>query len=383
MRTRGESEAQDTLKDLEDAVINLQKAAYSIKHIADTLEASHSSPSSLLRLHLHPPRGFPISDERTGMYTPSNMTHEDLEAALILSRMREDTGDASSAKERSERPVTSDFSTDDVEAALTLSAMHAGVFTNQEASTQPEDHNESDSELDVLDLIWGVGTKVGHEETNGAPARDTSPKNTPSIEKQNLILAYLRSSLTVHTITDLEKSLPSVVDIKSTEVKDLLQALSDDGKIRVEKIGNEMWFWSFVSEEKKCRDHAMTNLREEKTKVYLVLRELEARVKEARALKMEDPERESLIEKRLLLDCEIGALRKELELYKDVDPAELDRKRKDIKVLRSKAERWTNNIEIIEGQILNLIGGDKEKLDRIKREIYGHEYVKGVGLREL
>ena len=166
-------------------------------------------------------------------------------------------------------------------------------------------------------------------------------------------------------------------------VKDYLQALSDEGRIRVEKIGSGNWYWSFASEEKKTREVVMEKLRDDKMKVESALVELNGAVKEATSLKGEDPDREGLIEKRLILEHEVGVLKKELEGYKDGDPGEVERRRKEIKVLQANAERWTDNIDVLEGQMLSLMGGDREKLDGIKREVYGNEYVEGEGLREL
>ena len=166
-------------------------------------------------------------------------------------------------------------------------------------------------------------------------------------------------------------------------VKDYLQALSDDGKIHVEKIGSGNWYWSFASDEKKARDKTMETLHEEKAKVDVALKELEGKVKEANGLRDNDPDREPLVEKRLILEHEVSGLRNELEGYKDGDPGEVDRKRRDIRLLRSKAERWTDNIGILEGQMLSLLGGDRQKLDQIKREVYEDEYVEGEGLKEL
>ncbi len=166
-------------------------------------------------------------------------------------------------------------------------------------------------------------------------------------------------------------------------VKDYLQALSDEGRIRVEKIGSGNWYWSFASEEKKARDDVMGKLRDEKAKVDATLQELEVKVKEAKELRGEDPDREALVERRLALEYDVGTLRKELEGYKDGDPGEVDRRRKEIQFLQTKAEKWTDNIGILEGQMLNSLGGDREKLDGIKREVYGDEYLEGEGLREL
>ena len=168
------------------------------------------------------------------------------------------------------------------------------------------------------------------------------------------------------------------------QVKDYLQALSDEGKIRVEKIGSGNWYWSFLSEEKRSRENALGKLKEELAKVEGSLGELEEKVREASEKKGEDgKDRGKLVSAKLEFDREVGVLRKELEGYKDGDPGEVERRRKEIKGLQARAEVWTDNIGILEGYMLNLMGGDREKLDGIKKELYGDEYVEGEGLREL
>ena len=211
-----------------------------------------------------------------------------------------------------------------------------------------------------------------------------APKTLPPIAKQNLILSYLHNSRTAHSIKELEKSLPSVASINGMQVKDYLQALSDEGRIRVEKIGSGNWYWSFLSEEKKSRDNVLGQLKEESGKVQGSLGELEAKVREASEKRGEDDEdRGRLVSAQLELRGEVEALQKELEGYKDGDPGEVERRRKESKALQANAELWTDNIRILEGYALGLMGGDGEKLDAVKRELYGDDYVEGEGLKEL
>ena len=168
------------------------------------------------------------------------------------------------------------------------------------------------------------------------------------------------------------------------QVKDYLQALSDEGKIRVEKIGSGNWYWSFLSEEKKSRDNVLGKLKEELAKVEGSLGELEEKVRQASEKRgEEDEERGKLVSVRLELEGEVGGLRKELEGYKDGDPGEVERRRKEIRGLQAKAEVWTDNIGVLEAYVLNLMGGDRGNLDGMKRELYGDEYVEGEGLKEL
>ena len=168
------------------------------------------------------------------------------------------------------------------------------------------------------------------------------------------------------------------------QVKDYLQALSDEGRIRVEKIGSGNWYWSFLSEEKKTRDNVLGNLKEELGKVQGSLEDLEAKVREASEKRGEDDEdRGRLVSAQLELHGEVAVLKKELEGYKDGDPGEVERRRKESKALQAKAEVWTDNISILEGYALGLMGGDREQLDAVKRELYGDQYVEGEGLKEL
>ena len=211
-----------------------------------------------------------------------------------------------------------------------------------------------------------------------------APKTLPPFAKQNLILTYLRSSLTVHTIKDLEKSLPSVASINSMQVKDYLQALHDEGRIHVEKIGSGNWYWSFLSEEKNTRDTTMGKLKEEKEKINTAVAELEGKVKAAMEERGGDDEgRGELIARRLVLEDEVGDLRRELEGYKENDPGEVERLRKEVVAFRAGAERWTDNIGILEGRVVQMTGGDKEQIEGIRRMVYGGEYVEGEGLKEL
>ena len=72
------------------------------------------------------------------------------------------------------------------------------------------------------------------------------------------------------------------------QVKDYLQALSDDNKIRVEKIGSGNWYWSFPADEKKAKDAALMKAQEEYEKANVAMAELQAKVDSAGAARAED-----------------------------------------------------------------------------------------------
>ncbi|KAI9756604.1 MAG: hypothetical protein M4579_003782 [Chaenotheca gracillima] len=220
---------------------------------------------------------------------------------------------------------------------------------------------------------------------------DTAPKSNPSAVKQQMILTYLQHSGTVHNIKELEKALPSVASINGMQVKDFLQALWDDDKIRVEKIGSGNWYWSFSNEAKKAKERMRDGLQAEKEKIASTVTELRLKLEAAHAARDEDkegaedegPDRPTLVQMQTDLHHEMKALRVELASYSENDPVEANRKQEATMVLCSAAERWTDNIYILEQYYLDLTGRDAAAMEQIRQMIYGDEYREGEGLVEL
>lgn len=115
-----------------------------------------------------------------------------------------------------------------------------------------------------------------------------APKIQPNAQKAATILAWFHRTAQAHSIKDLEKTLPQVSSISGMHVKDYLQALSDDSKIRVEKIGSGNWYWSFPSDEKKAKDATLLKALEENNKASAVVAELQCKIEEAGAARADD-----------------------------------------------------------------------------------------------
>ncbi|KAL8825826.1 MAG: hypothetical protein Q9191_004173 [Dirinaria sp. TL-2023a] len=211
------------------------------------------------------------------------------------------------------------------------------------------------------------------------------PKTDLPAAKKALILSYFRQSMTVHTLKELEKALPSVATINGMQVKDYLQDLTNNNQIHVEKIGSGNWYWSFASEETRVRENELAKLRADLQGVEANVADLEMKINTAREERAggRGEDREELVKKQQVLAEEVAALRKELAGYADADPGEVERKRKEVEDLKVKAERWTDNLLLLESYILKVMGGDREGMDELRRQVYGEEYVEGEGLAEL
>lgn len=219
-----------------------------------------------------------------------------------------------------------------------------------------------------------------------------APKSTPPAVKQALILSWFHKSGVAHSIKDLEKALPSIASINGMLVKDYLQALSDDNKIRVEKIGSGNWYWSFPSEEKINKENALSKVKEDRDKAAAAVEELQAKVDEADAAREEDEDmllgssgdRKFLTVRHAELTKELEGFRKELATYSDNDPVELDRKKQRMEQSKRDAEKWTEEIQAMESWINSRTGGDREQMLSMKRDWYGDEFDDENGaLKEL
>ena len=170
------------------------------------------------------------------------------------------------------------------------------------------------------------------------------------------------------------------------QVKDYLQALSDEGQVRVEKIGSGNWYWSFMSEEKKAKELILKSLSDDRQRMDKGMGELRSSIEHAQESVGEggnEEEREGLIKQHEKQKEEVEVMRKELEGYGNGDPTQILRKRQEVEELKARAQKWTDNIYCIEGYLREITGGDQGALEGIREEYYESEYVAGEGLQEL
>lgn len=176
------------------------------------------------------------------------------------------------------------------------------------------------------------------------------------------------------------------------QVKEHVQALLDEGTLRVEKIGSGNWYWSFGSEGRKERDGVREKLEKEHEKVMKGVMEVEEKVAEARrAMKDEEgkdgdghlEERARLVTRQEELEAETKKLRSEEEAFRTAGSAAVERMGEEIEEWKGMAGLWTDNIYVLEGYLGKLAGGDREVVEAVRRECYGDEYVEGEGLMEI
>ncbi|KAH9844486.1 Mnd1 family [Teratosphaeria destructans] len=188
-------------------------------------------------------------------------------------------------------------------------------------------------------------------------------------------------------------SIPSKQAEEPTDPgQDYLQALQDENKINVEKIGSGNWYWSFISQDKKTRQAALAEAQSAHDKQAAINADLEAKVVETQAQRADEEDmldsggdnREELMSQKGQLEIELNFLRKELSAYSDSDPTELQRKKKEMLVLKGQAEQFTDEILAMEGWFKDVGQVDGEQMLAMKMDWYDGEFDEEEGgLREL
>lgn len=141
-----------------------------------------------------------------------------------------------------------------------------------------------------------------------------------------------------------------------------------------------------LEEEKMKLDGCVAELEEKLRRVQMERREAEEEGEDNKDGEGgEGGEGEGLMMMRREKDLkeELDELRRELTGYRDGDPVEVMKKKGEVEVCKERAERWTDNIEVLEGWLKGVLGGDRERMEGIRKMFYGDEYIEGEGLRDL
>lgn len=95
-------------------------------------------------------------------------------------------------------------------------------------------------------------------------------------------------------------------------------------------------------------------------------------------------DRKALITKHAGLAKELEDLRQELATFSEQDPVEVEKKKKEMHLLLMDVEKYTDQIQSMEGWFKEIAACDAETLHGLKLTLYGDEFDEEAGgLREL
>lgn len=173
-----------------------------------------------------------------------------------------------------------------------------------------------------------------------------APRGLSADEKKVKMLEIFHETADFYTMKELEKLGPKLKGVVSQTVKDIVQELVDDNLVCFDKIGTGNYYWSFPSAAGAQKQAALDKAQRELEGVNAKIVETEEAIKEAQKGREDTADRRKLLSTHQTLVDAGAAMRKELEAFRNADPAKYERKRKAVQVCKDAALRWTGQQQI-------------------------------------
>ncbi|PVU99668.1 hypothetical protein BB560_005471, partial [Smittium megazygosporum] len=143
-------------------------------------------------------------------------------------------------------------------------------------------------------------------------------------------------------------SLSLLGNLALATIKDTLQALVDDGKAHLEKVGTSNYYWAFPSEAVVKRKRKLEELQSQHSDLTKQKNTLEAQINESLKGKEESDERKELEAQLFELEETNKKQSESLERFRECDPEVLRALKEKSTIAKTAANRWTDNIFILQ-----------------------------------
>ena len=148
-------------------------------------------------------------------------------------------------------------------------------------------------------------------------------KGVSAEEKSRRILEIYQRKGDVYNLKEIEK-LGSKAGVIEQTIKDVNQALVDDGKVMTEKIGSGNFYWSFPSQALVDKQEKLSQLEGRLDKSKRNADHLEERLGEAQLSRQPSEERTASLERLKSLTAEKARLAATIDSQKEHDPEQVE-----------------------------------------------------------
>ncbi|KAJ1882848.1 Meiotic nuclear division protein 1 [Coemansia sp. RSA 486] len=211
--------------------------------------------------------------------------------------------------------------------------------------------------------VDGAGVRGDEEETKRRRVEAMGPRLTID-EKRKRMMEIFHDTMEPYLLKELEKIGPKQKGIVSQTVKDVVQSLVDDNMVRCEKIGTSNYFWSFPSESALKRKTRLQDLQKEVLALETKQTELEQNIEQAMLGREQTEERKSLVEELTEVEQLWNGQQEELRQFRECDPELMAQRKKQAVVAKDAANRWTDNIFIIQGWVRDKFNMDPNDFNK-------------------
>ncbi|KAJ1946373.1 Meiotic nuclear division protein 1, partial [Linderina macrospora] len=215
---------------------------------------------------------------------------------------------------------------------------------------KPKLDDEGDENAESVSATTGYASQSRGKRSLGVNSEsfDGGPRLTVD-EKRKRMMDIFHESQDVFLLKELEKIGPKQKGIVAQTVKDVVQSLVDDGMCHAEKIGSSNYFWSFPSEAAIKRRNKIADLEKDIGQIDTKIDALGSSIEKAQFGREQTDERAALTEELAEVEARWSSQQEELQQFKECDPELMNQRRKETVVAQDAANRWTDNIFIIQG----------------------------------
>ncbi|SCM12327.1 meiotic nuclear division protein 1, putative [Plasmodium chabaudi adami] len=190
-------------------------------------------------------------------------------------------------------------------------------------------------------------------------------KGKSNEDKKLILYDIMLESESFFILKELEALAPKK-GIRSIFVKDLVQQLIDDNKIKSEKVGAQNVFWILKTEESSILQNKYQELKdkqEEYEEMAKVEKEIYVKLENSLSLK-NDELKDLLTEVKNVLDS-IEIKKSELDKLKKTDIRQIEKMKIQSNFATESIERWNNNIFLLKQWIQDRTKNSGDIVDRL------------------
>ncbi|XP_039304196.1 meiotic nuclear division protein 1 homolog [Solenopsis invicta] len=183
-------------------------------------------------------------------------------------------------------------------------------------------------------------------------------------EKRVRMLQIFYEKKEFFTLKELEKIAPKEKNIIIQAVKDVLQALVDDGLVRSEKIGTSTYFWRFPGENITATERRIANMSKKIVEAEFNLEKLKKEIQKEKELKNDTEEKRTILKEVEQLRKEEQEIKKQISKFSSVDPEVVAEMVEKVQRYKDVANIWTDNIFSLQSWCKNKFGISEQALNK-------------------
>ncbi|XP_015596725.1 meiotic nuclear division protein 1 homolog [Cephus cinctus] len=169
-------------------------------------------------------------------------------------------------------------------------------------------------------------------------------KGVSADEKRVRMLQLFYEKKEFFTLKELEKIAPKEKGIVVQSVKEILQALVDDGLVRSDKIGTSIYYWTFPGENITAIEHRVAEGNKKIVELEFKLAKLKEEYNNEQTDKEDTAERQELLNEIAILQEKENELKKQISKFSDADPEVIAQINDKAQLYKDAANTWTDNI---------------------------------------